>query len=49
MRISLVDRTIQDEIAEKFILKLDQFKITQAKLNKLEKELNNVFDETIGG
>lgn len=49
MRISLVDRSIQDEIAEKFLLKLDQFKVTQAKLAKLEKELNNVFDESIGG
>ena len=49
MRISLVDRSIQDEIAEKFLLKLDQFKVTQAKLAKLEKELNNVFDESFGG
>ena len=49
MRISCVDRNLQDEIANKFLMKLDQFKITKSKLEKLERELNNVFDDSIGG
>lgn len=49
MRISLLEKNKQDEIAERFLLKLDQFKVTQAKLARLEKELTNVFDDSIGG
>ncbi len=49
MKISLIDKEKQDKIAERFILKLDQFKLTKLKLEKLEKELNNVFDDSIGG
>ena len=49
MRISCIDRELQDEIANKFLMKLDQFKITKSKLEKLECELNNVFDDSIGG
>lgn len=49
MRISCVDRNLQDEIANKFLMKLDQFKITKSKLEKLERELTSVFDDSIGG
>lgn len=49
MRISLLEKSKQDKIAERFLLKLDQFKVTQAKLARLEKELTNVFDDLIGG
>lgn len=49
MRISCVDRKLQDEVAEKFLMKLDQFNLAKAKLEKLEKELLNVFDDVIGG
>lgn len=49
MRISCVDRKLQDEVAEKFLMKLNQFNLEKAKLEKLEKELSNVFDDVIGG
>ncbi len=49
LKISLLDRAKQDEIAKGYLLKLNQYKDTQHKLNNLEKELNNIFDEFIGG
>lgn len=49
MRISLVEKNKQDEIAERFLIKLDRFKVTQLKLAKLEKELTSIFDDSIGG
>lgn len=49
MRISCVDRKLQDEVAETFLMKLVQFNLEKAKLEKLEKELSNVFDDVIGG
>ena len=47
MRIPLINRTTQDKIAGKFLLKLEHFKEIKSKLSKLERELINVFNDSI--
>lgn len=47
MKISCIDRDKQDKIAADYLERLDQFKITQNKLRKLENELNTVFDKFV--
>ncbi len=47
MRISCIDKKKQDKIAERYLLKLEQFKSTKLKLYEIEKELINVFDNSI--
>ena len=47
MKISCIDRDKQDKIATDYLERLDQFKITQNKLKKLENELNTVFDKFV--
>ena len=49
MKISCIDREKQDKIAAAYLERLDQFKITQNKLRKLENELNTVFDKFVEG
>lgn len=47
MKISCIDRDKQDKVATDYLERLDQFKITQNKLKKLENELNTVFDKFV--
>lgn len=49
IRLPLLDREIQDEIARKYLNTLDMLRITRIKLGKLEKQIVSIFDETTGG
>ena len=48
MRIPLIKKSRQDYIAKRFLINLDQFKLLEMRLSKLEKEIKEIFDNSVG-
>lgn len=49
IRIPLFERDMQEEVAAKYLKTQDMIRVTRLKLEKLEKQITNIYDDAIGG